>query len=76
MKIRITDLDCARECIQWLIANIGELESNQGIVMRGVGWTANLLFVPDRDNIMAIDVELSEHVDEEDVTMFMLRWAG
>lgn len=72
MKVKITDLDRARACIQWLISNIGELESNQGIVMRGVGWTANLIIV---DIIVAVDVELSEHVDEQDVTMFMLRWA-
>jgi hypothetical protein len=71
IKIRITDLDRARDCIQWLMSNIGELESNQGIVMRGIGWTANL--VVDAD--MAVNVELSEHVDEQDVTMFMLRWA-
>jgi hypothetical protein len=73
MKFRIRDLDRARDCIQWLMSNIGEIESRQGIIIRGQGWTANLVITP--DEFMVVDIELNQHVDEQDVTMIMLRWA-
>jgi len=73
MKFRIKTLDRARDCIQWLMSNIGEIESSQGIVIRGVGWTANLV-ITDQE-LMVVDIELNQHVDEQDATMIMLRWA-
>jgi hypothetical protein len=73
MKFRIKNLDRARECIQWLISNIGEIESNQGIIIRGVGWTANLVITP--EEFMVVDIELNQHVDERDATIVMLRWS-
>jgi len=73
MKFRIYDLDRARDCIQWLMSNIGELQSSQGIIIRGTGWTANLVITP--EEFMVVDIELNQHVDEQDVTMIMLRWS-
>jgi len=75
MKIEIQDPDRARDCVQWLMKNIGPaIQGTSGTVIRGEGWTAYVQFM-DNESKPVVKIELNQHVDEQDITMFMLRWA-
>ena len=79
MKIAIhgSDYTRARECVQWLIKNIGPaLPGTHGTVMRGEGWLVNVVLGVDYHSPHTIKIELNpDHVDQQDIMLFMLKWA-
>lgn len=74
-RIKIDDLNRARDCVQWMIKHIGpQLPGNPGTVVRGEGWSF-WSEVGDPDVQYIIHIELNEHVDPETATLFMLKWS-
>ena len=73
-RIRFSDLELARACVQWLIAHVGPVEnSTGGSRIKSAGWDAVV-------DITAVGpptvlVELNEHVDEDILLMFILKWS-
>jgi len=74
-KIKINDLDRARDCVQWMIKHIGpQLPGNPGTVVQGEGWKFwSEIHYPGATYI--INIELNKHVDPETATLFMLKWS-
>lgn len=73
-QIKFTNMTRARDCAQWLIKNIGPQQPGTvGNIVRGEGWLLRVMDMTPSDPIVAI--ELNQHVDPHDVTMFLLRWA-
>lgn len=73
-RIQITDMVQARDCAQWLIKHIGPQQPGTvGNIVRGEGWQIRVMDMTPADPVVA--VELDQHVDPQDVIMFLLRWA-
>lgn len=74
-RIKITDLDRAQECVQWMMKHIGpQLPGTVGTVVRGEGWRFWVSLATPELNC-AVNIELTEDVDSETAMMFMLKWA-
>jgi len=76
-RIIFTDVNRARDCVYWVIENIGPKISVPGSSIRGEGWHFwTRIPYPDdvKDEIIYV-IELNEHVDEETQLFFMLKWA-
>jgi hypothetical protein len=75
--IIFTDINRAKDCVMWVIENIGPKISVPGSSIRGEGWHFwTRIPYPDdvKDEIIYV-IELNEHVDEETRLFFMLKWA-
>lgn len=73
-KLKFTDMIRGRECVQWLIHEIGPVTyGSGGPTIAGEGWNAVVGIRGDADPVLW--VELSEHVDEDTRMMFVLRWS-
>lgn len=73
-QIRITDMSQAQDCAQWLIKHIGPQQPGTvGCIVHGTGWKIRVIDMSPGGRVVA--VELDQHVDPQDVTMFLLRWA-
>lgn len=73
-RIQITDMGQARDCAQWLIKHIGPQQPGTvGNIVHGTGWQIRVMDMTPGDPMVA--VELDQHVDPQDVIMFLLRWS-
>lgn len=73
-RIQTDNLEKAAECIHWVITNIGpQCPGQVGTVCRGEGWIFWTRLVDGYN--WQITVELTDDVDTETATIFMLKWA-
>jgi hypothetical protein len=73
-KIKTSDMIYARDCVQWLIKHVGPQQSGVvGTVVNGIGWQLRILDTT-KTAMPTVEITLNHHVDEEHVTMFLLRW--
>ena len=76
-KIKTTDVYRARDCVQWLIKNIGPEVSVQGSSIQSLGWhlwtqgsvTDGTSFNP------TYIIEVNDHVDDDTQLLFALKWS-
>lgn len=74
MQIKINNIEHAGKCVQWLMENVGpQIPGQVGTVVRGEGWKfwCRLADLSEWE----VTVELTDDVDEETATMFMLKWS-
>ena len=79
-KITFTDVNRARDCVYWVMENIGPKTSSPGSGIRGEGWHFWTYVPAFAGTAMQLDpptytMELNEHVDEETQLFFMLKWS-
>ena len=73
-QIRVDDMIRARACAQWLIEHIGPQQPGTvGSIVRGEGWQIRVVDMTPSDPV--VEISLNQHVDQQDVIMFVLRWA-
>lgn len=74
IKFQTTDLDKAREIVQWLIKNVGPQTASTGSVVRGEGWMY-WLSMPDPFRPV-VNYEINDAlVDEHTLMTFVLKWS-
>jgi hypothetical protein len=76
-KIKTKDVNRARDCVQWLIKNIGPEEYVQGSSIRSLGWnlwTQGSVEVGKSYNPTYI-IEVNDHVDDDTQLLFALKWS-
>lgn len=74
MRIRFHDSERARDCVQWLIKNVGPRQPGvTGTILHGIGWTTTIHL--DYHTGCMFEVEITEDVDKDTAMMFALRWA-
>jgi hypothetical protein len=70
------NLDKARDCVHWLIENVGPiLPHSGGSHVRGLGWSVWVNVDSLNTKFFHAQVELTSDVDDETQLMFMLRWS-
>ena len=76
-KIKTTDIDRARDCVQWLIKNVGPEVGVQGSSIRSLGW--HLWTQAATENGRSYNpvyiIEMNDHVDEDTQLLFALKWS-
>jgi hypothetical protein len=74
IKITISDLNKAQECVTWLRKNVGPvLPGNSGTLVRGEGWQ---YWVGGKlPELWSVTIELNEHVDDDTQLLFALKWS-
>lgn len=70
MKIEKSNLDETAKIMNWLIQNVGPRTPNSGSILHGLGWS-----IRSNPMINTYIIELNEHVDDETVLLFMLKWS-
>jgi hypothetical protein len=76
-KIKTTDVYRARDCVQWLIKNIGPEVSVQGSSIQSLGWH---LWTQGSTRDGRVDppvyiIEVNDHVDDDTQLLFALKWS-
>jgi hypothetical protein len=79
-KIRIYDQDRIRDCIKWLIKEVGPVKNSMGgPAIAGEGWSAYKVIsshsVRMAHSDHAVFVEVNDHVDEDIQLLFVLKWS-
>ena len=76
-KIKTTDVCRARDCVQWLIKNVGPEISVQGSTIRSEGW--HLWTQAATENGRSYNptyiIEVNDHVDDDTQLLFALKWS-
>ena len=77
-KIKTTDVDRARDCVQWLIKNVGPEEYVQGSSIRSLGWNlwTQGSVTDGRVDPPVYIIEVNDHVDDDTQLMFALKWSS
>lgn len=78
-KIKTTDVDRARDCVQWLIKNVGPEVGVQGSSIRSLGWnlwTQGSVGADGRVDPPVYIIEVNDHVDDDTQLMFALKWSS
>jgi hypothetical protein len=72
VKIKFSNADHveAARCVNWLNDNVGERVPHSGSAIKGLGWRVDC---NSYDSTYVF--ELTDDVDKETQTMFLLRWA-
>jgi hypothetical protein len=75
-KIKTTDVNRARDCVQWLIKNVGPEVSVQGSTIRSEGWHLWTQSTPadEQSYNPTYIIELNDFVDEDTQLLFALKW--
>ena len=76
-KIETTDVYRAKDCVQWLIKNIGPEVSVQGSTIRSEGWhlwTSTISKEEFGYNPIYF-IEVNDHVDDDTQLLFALKWS-
>ena len=76
-KIKTTDVDRARDCVQWLIKNVGPEVGVQGSSIRSLGWnlwTQGSVGADGRIDPPVYIIEVNNHVDDDTQLLFALKW--
>jgi hypothetical protein len=76
-KIKTTDVYRARDCVHWLIKNVGPETSVQGSSIRSEGWN---LWTQGSVTDSRVDpptyiIELNDYVDDDTQLLFALKWS-
>jgi hypothetical protein len=76
-KINTTDVYRARDCVQWLIKNVGPEEYVQGSTIRSLGWHLwTQAATEDGTSFNPIYIiEVNDHVDDDTQLLFALKWS-
>ena len=77
-KIKTTDVYRARDCVQWLIKNVGPEVSVQGSSIRSLGWnlwTQGSVGADGRIDPPVYIIEVNDHVDTDTQILFALKWS-
>ena len=79
-KIIFTDANRAKDCVMWVMENIGPKTNVPGSSICGEGWLfwttiPDFTYTPFPTDVPTYTIELNEHVDEETRLFFMLKWA-
>ena len=74
MKFQTTDLDKARDIVQWLIKNIGPQTASTGSDVRGEGWMYWLSMPDPLKPIVHYEIN-DALVDEHTLMTFVLKWS-
>ena len=77
-KIKTTDVNRARACVQWLIKNVGPETSVQGSTIRSEGWNlwTQGSVTDGRVDPPVYIIEVNDHVDDDTQLMFALKWSS
>ena len=78
-KIKTTDVDRARDCVQWLIKNVGPETGVQGSSICSLGWnlwTQGSVGADGRIDPPVYIIEVNDHVDEDTQLLFALKWSS
>ena len=77
-KISTTDVDRARDCVQWLIKNVGPEEYVQGSSIRSLGWNlwTQGSVTDGRVDPPVYMIEVNDHVDDDTKLLFALKWSS
>ena len=77
-KISTTDVDRARDCVQWLIKNVGPETSVQGSSIQSLGWRlwTQGSVTDGRVDPPVYIIEVNNHVDDDTQLMFALKWSS
>ena len=75
-KISTTDVDRARDCVQWLIKNVGPEVGVQGSSIRSLGWNLWTQATTEDGTYNPIyTIEVNDHVDDDTQLLFALKWS-
>ena len=77
-KINTTDVYRARDCVQWLIKNVGPETGVQGSSIRSLGWnlwTQGSVTPDGRVDPPVYIIEVNDHVDDDTQLLFALKWS-
>ena len=75
-KIKTTDVGRARDCVQWLIKNVGPEEYVQGSNIQSEGWHLWTQATTEDGKYNPIYIiELNDHVDDDTQLLFALKWS-
>jgi hypothetical protein len=75
-KIKTTDVDRARDCVQWLIKNVGPEVGVQGSSIRSLGWHLWTQATTEDGTYNPIyTIEVNDHVDDDTQLLFALKWS-
>jgi hypothetical protein len=76
-KISTTDVDRARDCVQWLIKNVGPEEYVQGSSIQSLGWNlwTQGSVTDGRVDPPVYMIEVNNHVDDDTQLLFALKWS-
>jgi hypothetical protein len=77
-KISTTDVDRARDCVQWLIKNVGPETGVQGSSIHSLGWNlwTQGSVTDGRVDPPVYMIEVNDHVDEDTQLLFALKWSS
>ena len=76
-KISTTDVDRARDYVQWLIKNVGPETGVQGSSIQSEGWNlwTQGSVTDGRVDPPVYMIEVNDHVDEDTQLLFALKWS-
>ena len=74
MKFQTTDLEKARDIVQWLIKNIGPQTGGNGSVIRGEGWMFWVSIPIPLEPVICYEID-DLLVDEYTLMTFALKWS-
>lgn len=76
-KIKTTDVYRARDCVQWLIKNVGPEEYVQGSSIQSLGWNlwTQGSVTDGRVDPPVYIIEVNDHVDDDTQLLFALKWS-
>ena len=74
VKITLTDPERARECVQWLMKDVGPIKrSVGGPVVHGEGWVVYMGGT--QGTATKFFIEVDDFVDEDTQLLFALKWS-
>jgi hypothetical protein len=76
-QIKTTDVYRARDCVQWLIKNVGPETSVQGSTIRSEGWHlwTQGSITDGRVDPPVYIIEVNDYVDDDTQLLFALKWS-
>jgi len=76
-KISTTDVYRARDCVQWLIKNVGPETGVQGSSIQSEGWNlwTQGSVTDGRVDPPVYMIEVNDHADEDTQLLFALKWS-
>ena len=76
-KIKTKDVYRARDCVQWLIKNVGPEEYVQGSSIQSLGWRlwTQAATEDGKSYNPTYIIELNDHVDDDTQLLFALKWS-
>ena len=74
-KIKTTDVDRARACVQWLVQHVGPEVYVHGSNIQSLGWHLWTQATTEDGTYNPIyTIEVNDHVDDDTQLLFALKW--